>query len=200
MLYGASGTLDISLPKVDPTALTFAINNGTATVGSTQIACFRAGTRILTDKGEISVERFRPGMNVISILNQRVLPVRWIGCTAIDCSQLPYRTEPWPVCVRAGSIGAGVPHRNLWLSPDHSVFVDGWLIPVRYLINGASIIPVACRAVEYFHVELETHGVLLAEGLLTESYLETGNRAAFEKRVGCGRLPPDSVHSVAPAQ
>src|SRR5208282_2804454 len=82
--------------------------------------------------------------------------------------------------VRAGAIGAGVPHSDLWLSPDHSVLFDGAHVPVRHLINGASIAPSACRAVKYFHVELAEHGVLLAEGLPAESYLDTGNRSAFD--------------------
>jgi hypothetical protein len=65
------------------------------------------------------------------------------------------------------------------LSPDHAVLVDGALIPVRYLLNGATIVQEPVDSVRYFHVELAAHDVLLAEGLPCESYLDTGNRAAF---------------------
>ena len=61
---------------------------------------------------------------------------------------------------------AGRPRRDLLLSPDHAVFVDGVLIPVRYLLNGATDRAGAGGSGStYWHVELESHDVLLAEGL-----------------------------------
>jgi hypothetical protein len=83
------------------------------------------------------------------------------------------------VRVRAGAFAAGAPQRDLWLSPDHAVFVDDVLIPIRYLINGRTIAQERVDAVTYYHVELSDHEVILAEGLPCESYLDTGNRAAF---------------------
>ena len=59
------------------------------------------------------------------------------------------------------------------------MFVDGVLIPVRYLLNGATVRQEDFCAVTYWHVELPAHGVLLAEGLPAESFLDTGNRGAF---------------------
>jgi hypothetical protein len=73
----------------------------------------------------------------------------------------------------------GAPRRDLFLSPDHAVFVDGALIPVRYLANGATIVQERRDQVSYWHVELDRHAVILAEGLACESYLDTGNRASF---------------------
>jgi len=86
----------------------------------------------------------------------------------------------WPVRVRAGAFGPGMPVRDLLLSPDHAVFVEGTLIPVRYLVNGASIAQEERDSITYYHVELPAHDVLLAERLPCESYLDTGNRADFE--------------------
>jgi hypothetical protein len=97
--------------------------------------------------------------------------LKWIGSRAVGGAV--------PVRITAGAFGDGQPHRDLWLSPDHAVCVDGALIPVRYLVNGTTITEVACDAVTYWHVELETHAVLFAEGLAAESYLGAGNRAAF---------------------
>ena len=34
-------------------------------------------------------------------------------------------------------------------------------------------------SVDYYHVELNEHAILLAEGLPAESYLDTGNRGFF---------------------
>ena len=86
--------------------------------------------------------------------------------------------------VAPGSFGTDLPRRALWLSPAHGVFVNGVLIPVRYLINDGSVMQRPCASVTYWHVELPKHSVLLAEGLPCESYLDTGNRSAFNSVSG----------------
>ena len=77
------------------------------------------------------------------------------------------------------------------LSPDHAVLIDGVLIPIRYLVNGATIVQQAVAEVTYWHVELPRHDLLLAEGLACESYLDTGNRASFENGGTVTRLHAD---------
>ena len=73
-----------------------------------------------------------------------------------------------------------MPHSDLLVSPDHAVFVDGKLICARQLINGSTICQEkSWTAVEYYHVELDAHAILLAEGLPAESYLNTCNRGFF---------------------
>jgi hypothetical protein len=84
------------------------------------------------------------------------------------------------VRVSAGAFGDCRPRRDLLLSPDHAVFEGGVLIPVRHLINHTTIAQEPRDHVTYWHVELDAHGVLLAEGLPCESFLDTGNRDAFE--------------------
>jgi hypothetical protein len=85
-----------------------------------------------------------------------------------------------PVHISAGAIDDAVPRADLFVSPDHAMLIDDLLIPARYLVNGVSIRQVPfMQQVRYFHVELETHDILLAEGAPAESYLDTGNRAAF---------------------
>jgi hypothetical protein len=90
----------------------------------------------------------------------------------------------------------GRPCRELWLSPDHAVYVIDVLIPVRQLINGATIEQVPVDTVSYYHVELPGHDVLLAEGLPTESYLDTGDRANFFNGGGPIVLYPDFASRV----
>ena len=92
--------------------------------------------------------------------------------------------------VSAGAFGAGAPARDVYLSPDHAVYTDEVLVPVKYLINGSNIIQVPVAQVEYFHVELERHDVILAEGLPVESYLDTGDRASFGCDTGVVALHP----------
>jgi collagen type I/II/III/V/XI/XXIV/XXVII alpha len=95
---------------------------------------------------------------------------------SIDCRGSP---EVWPVRVTAHAFGAGMPRRDLVLSPDHAVFVDGVLVPVRYLVNGGSVAREARDEVTYWHVELSGHEAIVAEGLACESYLDVGDRGNF---------------------
>ena len=141
-------------------------------------ACFAAGTRIATAAGERPVETLREG-EAIRTEAGALRALRWLGHRTIDCRTHPRPQDVWPVRVAAHAFGPGRPHRPLFLSPDHAVFAGGVLIPVRYLLNGATIAQVPRDRVTYYHVELPRHDVILAEGLPCESYLDTGNRAAF---------------------
>jgi hypothetical protein len=154
------------------------------------IACFLAGTRILTSLGERAVNVLAIG-DVVHTHGGRLAPVTWIGHRRIDCRRHPVPQTVWPVRISPNAFGPGMPHRNLWLSPDHAVFVDGLLIAVRQLVNGATIAQIPHDTVTYFHVELARHDILMAEGLPAESYLDTGNRAAFENAGTSMMLHPD---------
>jgi hypothetical protein len=90
----------------------------------------------------------------------------------------------------AGAFAHCVPKRNLFLSPGHGILVSGRLIPAAYLVNGRTITQVSWSEVGYWHVELDQHDVLLAEGLPAESYLDCGNRADFENQTGPVTLHP----------
>ena len=151
------------------------VDNG----GTFVVSCFCSGTRILTTQGEVPVEQLAVGDLVPTLLGDRLAPVRWLGHREIDCRRHPRPEAVWPVRVRAGAFGADRPARDLLLSPDHAVYIDGILIPIRHLVNGVSIAQQAVDYVEYWHVELPVHEVLLADGLAVESYLDTGNRGAF---------------------
>ena len=147
------------------------------------VACFCAGARILTAHGEVPVERLGAGDRAATA-SGRLAPVRFVGrCRA--------RENDVPVRIGAHAFGAGMPHRALHLSPDHAVAIGGALVPVRYLVNGATIAYAPAEHATYFHVELDRHEVILAEGLPVESYLDTGNRDAFDDRW------PDALISAA---
>jgi hypothetical protein len=142
------------------------------------VACYAAGARVLTGAGEVAVEDLRVGDRVVTLLGRRLAPVRWIGHRRIDLRGRGRDADP--VRVRADAFGAGRPNADLLLSPDHAVWVEGVLIPVRCLVNGATVVRERVEAVTYFHIEVTGHEVLLANGLPAESYLDTGNRRAFE--------------------
>ena len=142
-------------------------------------ACYAAGTRIATALGEAPIEALRVG-DLVRLAGGGTAPVVWLGHRQVDAARHPRPETMWPVRVRAGAFGGRIPARDLLLSPDHSVLADGVLVPIRCLINGATIVQEARQRITYWHVELPRHAAILAEGLAAESYLDTGNRAAFD--------------------
>ncbi len=85
---------------------------------------------------------------------------------------------------------------GLVLSPDHAVYVNEALIPVRFLINGCMITEVEVGQVEvdqvtYHHIELPRHDVVLAQGLPAESFLDMKDGSDYAKPSGPVRLYPD---------
>ena len=191
----AGTTLDVRLnPARNFAGASFFVTpdyrEGGVDVTTNAAPCFRAGTRIRTPRGEVPVEALRAGDTVL-LAQGGTRPVRWIGRRHVDCRRHPRPHDVWPVRVAAGAFAEGQPIADLWLSPDHAVLVGGALIPVRYLLNGATIRQERAASVSYFHVELDAHDALLAEGLPCESYLDTGNRAAFADGGAAVHLHPD---------
>jgi hypothetical protein len=163
------------------------------------IPCFRAGTRIATAGGPVAVEALRAGDRVLSAFGGSV-PVVWIGYRHIDCRRHPRPEAVLPVRIRAGAFGAGLPHGDLWLSPEHSEHVDDVLIPIRCLVNGDSIRQEPVEVVTYCHVELPAHDVIFAQGLPAESYLDTGYRGAFANGGPLRAVPDDYAQRVWAAE
>ena len=143
-----------------------------------EVACFATGTRIAAAAGDVPVEQLRAG-DLVWTQAGRLAPVRWLGHRRIDCRRHPRPGQVLPVRIAADAFAPGVPARPLLLSPDHAVFLEGVLIPVRALLNGGSIAQLDEAEICYWHVQLDRHDILLAEGVPAESYLDTGNRAAF---------------------
>ena len=148
------------------------------------LPCFAAGTRIATVDGTVAVETLLRG-DLVRTAAGGTRPVRWVGHRHIVIARHPQPLDVSPICVAPHAFGPGLPHTALRLSPEHAVYAEGLLIPVRHLINGTTIAREAADAVTWYHVELAgpdgaaVHDVLLAEGLPAESFLDTGNRESF---------------------
>ena len=145
IMNGASGGATLDMPGM--TLSTFdvvgdSINNNTTIT----LACFAEGTRIATVSGDVPVEQLTPGDRVFT-QDGPPMPVVWVGRRRVDCEWHPNPASVWPVRVAEGAFGMGLPYRDLLLSPDHAVFVDDVLIPVKYLIDGHSIAQVATASV-----------------------------------------------------
>ena len=178
------GGFSLGVAPEQPAVEVLADGNGGAliTLGG-QMACFVLGTRLLTPAGYVPVEAFKPGDPIITRLGAR-RPVRWIGRRTVETGPDESR-DVCPVTVLPGAFGPGVPARTVRLSPSHAVFLDDVLVPVMHLVNGVTILREPRRGqVRYFHVELDRHEVLMADGLAVESYLDTGNRGEFRHESG----------------
>jgi Hint domain len=181
-----------------PVTLTFALTSpSSVSLGSEQVFCFAAGTRILTPRGDVAVERLREGDRVVTARQGGGLaPVRWIGKRTLSPALHPRPWDVAPIRIRAGALGASRPSRDLLLSPDHSLFLDGVLIRARDLLNGATVVQDDVAEITYYHVELDRHDVLLAEGVPAESFLDTGNRGAFENGGAAMQTDADFARAV----
>ncbi len=182
LVVDRSGNPDIALILDSGTnyaGVTFTVGDGGSDFITTDLACFVAGTRIDTPEGPVAVEDLAAGQLVLTASGETV-PVKWIGWRALDLTRHPDPRLARPIRVRAGAFADGMPVRDLLLSPDHALYTDGVLVPARLLVNHATIVEeTTCQAVTYFHVELDVHDILLAEGMPAESYLDTGNRGMF---------------------
>jgi Hint domain len=160
--------------------------------------CLLKGTKVSTPAGERPIEDLRIGDEVLTLSGPKA--IKWIGYNKFTKDEdRRWQDGVMPVRVARLAIDDRAPHSDLYLSPQHCVFVDGALIPVKYLVNGTSIAPAApsgMAVVEYYHIEFDTHEVVFAEGALVESFMEEGsereyfsNFVQYERLYGRDRQP-----------
>ena len=118
------------------------------------------GTRILTARGEVEVEKLVPGDAALTLRSPALLPISWIGRAA--GADAPVRIEP-------GALGPDIPRRALDVGPDHAVYINAAPVAARTLVNGTTIRRVEAGRAELFHVDVGRAEVILAEGLALSS-------------------------------
>ncbi len=151
--------------------------------------CFLPDTLIATPSGEVKVQALRTGDMVLTAGGD-ARPIAWIGQGKVLATR-GRRSAATPVIVRRGALGNGVPHRDLHVTKGHSLFIDDVLIPVEFLVNHRSVLwDDRAQEVNLFHIELETHDVLLANGAPAESYRDDGNRWLFQNANDGWNQPP----------
>ncbi len=147
---------------------------------STFTVCFLAGTRIATPAGETPVESLAIG-DLVLTADGRAAPVKWVGVqTVVTLFADPLRS--FPVRITAGALDESLPVRDLLVSPDHALFLDGVLVQAGALVNGTTIVRESAmpERFTYFHVELDDHALILAEGVPAETFLDTVTRRRFD--------------------
>ncbi len=207
---GGSETVTLDMPGLLPSDFTVNVAGTTTTIGfgsgqTAVVACYCRGTLIATADGEVPVETLAIGDEVMTA-SGALRPIKWIGRRSYGGRFIMGRKDILPVCIKAGALGDNVPKRDLWISPHHAMyFADdgGVLIEAKDLVNGTSIVQTArVDKVEYFHIELDTHDVIVAEGALSETYLDDDSRGMFhnalEYEMLYGEQPAASAQYCAP--
>ena len=142
------------------------------TFDNINVACLTAGTLIDTDEGPIAVEHLTSDMR-LTTKDNGFQPVR-----AVVSRVVPGQCRFAPIVISKGALGN---NRELVVSPAHRMMISGWrtelmfgcaemLASAKSLTNGDTIYSRPVDEVEYFHILLDRHEIIFAEGSETESY------------------------------
>jgi Hint domain len=182
----AADTLTLCIPHIGCTTITLpggdGLGNGGGGGGNHGGGnCFLRGTRIRTAEGERKIEDLAIG-DLLPTMFGGLRPVQWIG-------RYPFQkndpSKPWvkdalPVRIARSALAPDVPHADLYVTPSHSLLIDGVLVPAEALINGTTISRYEAREydeLEFFHIKLESHDVVYAEGAPAETLADVDERA-----------------------
>ncbi len=143
--------------------------------------CFLTGTLLLTQQDEVAVETLEIG-DLVQTAQGDLVTIKWIGHQTVNPKAPHHPFRSLPIQIKAGALGDNLPTRDLFVSPDHALLVDGLLINAGALENGVSILATQPEETfTYYHIELENHSLLIAEGTYAESYLpQNQGRETFD--------------------
>ncbi len=174
--------------------VSFAASNtsGNGSVGIS-LACFASGTAIRTPSGDVAIETLAPG-DLVTQTDGTTAPVVWLGIQTVS-TVFGDSLRVLPIRITAGALGENIPQRDMLISPDHALFIDDILVQAGALVNGETIfretnVP---EIFTYYHVELPTHALILAENTPVESFIDNADRLAFDnwaEHEANGALPP----------
>jgi len=144
------------------------------------IPCFTPGTLIATPRGEVPVQELRPGDRVITRDNG-LQEIRWVGAKPLSHRDLMANPHLKPVLVRQGSLGNGLPERDMMVSPNHRLLVANdrtalyfdeheVLVAAKHLVAGVGVHQVDSMGTTYIHFMFDRHEVVLSNGAWTESF------------------------------
>ena len=136
-------------------------------------SCFLAGTRIKTPKGDVRIEQLQIGDRV-STVSGEAKQIKFVGRRKVSRERTgPLKNGEGPVKISRFAIDGKAPHSDLYISPGHAIYIDAILIPAGDLVNGVTIVADVMpetQSLTLFHIELDTHEAILAEGLAVETF------------------------------
>jgi hypothetical protein len=144
--------------------------------------CFLTGTRLAVPNGETAVEDLQIG-DLLNTADGRTVPVKWVGRQVVSTRFGPAE-RLMPVQINAGALDKGKPATDLTITSDHALFLDGVLVHAGAIANGFSIrqLPLNELGGSYtvYHVETDSHEILLANGVEAESFIDNVSRRSFD--------------------
>lgn len=152
------------------------------------VICYARGTEILTKNGNVKVEDLKLGMEIVTVgsINKNVLVSKitsyhkllWVSSFKVS----NMTEDVYPVCIKKNTFSKDVPFKDLYISQDHSILINNRMVSGKELCNGTNIFKdKTVKNIEYFHIELENHSVVLANGVLSESFLANEERKSIFK-------------------
>ncbi|MBB4196765.1 hypothetical protein CCR94_20805 [Rhodoblastus sphagnicola] len=159
---------------------TDAAGNSTTGNVSIDVTCFYPGTLIRTPTGEVAVETLKHG-DLVLTHDGREVPVAWLGRQTVS-TIFSNKNRVLPIRIKAGALAENVPARDLLVSPDHAMLVEGILVQAGALVNDTSIVRETNvpTVFTYYHVEVEDHSLILAECAAAETFVDNVDRMGFD--------------------
>ena len=155
--------------------------------------CFLTGTFVtMSDGSQKAVEKLTIGDSVQAI-NGSAHAIKWMGQRQVSVQFADAKSQN-PICITAGALGDNTPVNDLYVSPDHAMYVDEVLVQANALVNDVSIYQVAEMPEDFFywHIELESHEIILAEGAATETFVDNEARNRFDNAAEFDALYPNA--------
>jgi hypothetical protein len=182
-LTWAGGSRNVTIHSFDPSLTNpdFILSTDPVTgQAAAEVVCFLRGTRIRTPDGTKPVELLLIGDKVLTA-DGATRAVRWLWRQTVVTS-FADELRAYPICIMAGALDENVPQRDLFLSPDHAILLDRCLVQAAALVNNTTIVRIKNPEPRfvYYHVELEDHALILAEGVASETYVDNVTRRRFD--------------------
>lgn len=184
VLNGGAGSVSASGQFTEITFTPASAGNGHQLIIdsiTTNINCFLEGTKVACVEGEVAVEALSPG-DMLRKPDGSTTTVKWVARQDMH-PRFQHPAKINPICIKAGALDDGVPRRDLFVTGEHALLIDGLLINASALVNGRTVFQVERMPLDgftYYHIETDAHEAILAENTPAETFIDYAGRDEFD--------------------